>query len=412
MSKLNKVIEDEFKKIPEIFLKKLIEEKLDAQGIHDPNLTEAISVQILSGKDVDIDWDSNGSVNIENLELEITAEDTEKLSSDIKAYIKNEVPKIVRSTTEEGAKILFKSLENIWSDIKENEKSETQQFQERLELRWGKALDPLRMLLTTAREVGQEYTDKINKQRANTPLSKQKATIALHMRACQTTTEILTLLENGLADGAYARWRTLYELTVVALFIDKFGNNTAERYLEHGIVSHHEFIINELRFNGITYDPTKPQREFREIERQFRKAIATYGKPFETPYGWAAEALELRKPNFQDLERAIDWEKLPPDYKLSSYKVHAGTAGTMWTLGSQVFLHAGASNAGLEIPATRAAHSLALITSLLFENLTDLEEQIALRSLLMMRDKVNIECNKAARRLERDKAKFYRLPHR
>lgn len=415
MRNLKKVIEDELEKIPEIFLKSLIEEKLDAYGIHEPQLIEAIAAQILRGDDVDLNWETNGSVNIDELELEITEEDTAKLSSDIEAFIAHEIPKIVRNTINEGAEMLLESLEEIWANVKIEEKSEAKQFQKRLELRWGEALDPLRILLAAARELGQKYTDKLHKQRFSKQTSKQRATIALHMRSCQTTTEILTLLENGLADGAYARWRTLYEITVVALCIDKFGNDTAERFLSHGIISDHEFIINELRFNGIKYDPNSPPREFREVEKQFRKAIATYGKPFGTQYGWAAKALELKNPRFQDLERAIDWEKIPPDYKLSSYKVHAGAAGTMWTLAStnqQIHLHAGASNAGLQTPATNTANSLALITSLLFENLEELEEQIELRSLLMMRDKVSVECRKAAQKLERDEAKLFRLRYR
>ena len=45
----------------------------------------------------------------------------------------------------------------------------------------------------------------------------------LHARSCQITMEILALLKSGFADGAHARWRTLHEIAVTALFIKQQG---------------------------------------------------------------------------------------------------------------------------------------------------------------------------------------------
>jgi len=50
----------------------------------------------------------------------------------------------------------------------------------------------------------------------------------LYGRACQIGRKIELLLSNGFADGAEARWRTLHELTVVACFIYKHGEETAK----------------------------------------------------------------------------------------------------------------------------------------------------------------------------------------
>ena len=41
----------------------------------------------------------------------------------------------------------------------------------------------------------------------------------LHKKGCITATEILALLRVGLADGALSRWRSLYEIEVIAGFI-------------------------------------------------------------------------------------------------------------------------------------------------------------------------------------------------
>ncbi len=60
--------------------------------------------------------------------------------------------------------------------------------------------------------------------------------IRLHARACQIASEVLKLLKSGFADGAHARWRSLHEVAVVALFIHKHGNDVAEKYLLHDVV--------------------------------------------------------------------------------------------------------------------------------------------------------------------------------
>lgn len=44
--------------------------------------------------------------------------------------------------------------------------------------------------------------------------------------------EIMCLIQNGFTDGAYARWRSLCELRVVASFIKKYGSQVAEEYVK------------------------------------------------------------------------------------------------------------------------------------------------------------------------------------
>ena len=91
-------------------------------------------------------------------------------------------------------------------------------FSDRIDLRWSKGLGPLRMMLIASREVGELFAEKLKRSKAKKGILKRKTLMILHMRAYRTTLEILTLIENGFPDGAYARWRTLYEITVVAFF--------------------------------------------------------------------------------------------------------------------------------------------------------------------------------------------------
>lgn len=59
----------------------------------------------------------------------------------------------------------------------------------------------------------------------------------IHGRACQQFLEIHHLLKGGFADGAYARWRSLYELGVVSEFIRDNGEKVAKAYYEDALAS-------------------------------------------------------------------------------------------------------------------------------------------------------------------------------
>lgn len=109
------------------------------------------------------------------------------------------------------------------------------------------------------------------------------------------------------------------------------------------------------------------------------------------------------------MEVAVDWTSLPPDYKWSSYKIHAGVAGVVGSLGNlgeQQFIHAGATNAGIDTPAIHTAFSLMQITSLVFGNTSNVETQVQMQSMVILRGKVVTECRKAAKKLLRDDQEF------
>ncbi len=64
-----------------------------------------------------------------------------------------------------------------------------------------------------------------------------------HARACQIAREILTLIKNGYADGAMARWRALHEISVISSFIAKHGNEVAEKYLLHSNIESNKAAV-------------------------------------------------------------------------------------------------------------------------------------------------------------------------
>ena len=52
-------------------------------------------------------------------------------------------------------------------------------------------------------------------------------------RALQQYAEIICLLRNGFADGAMARWRSMYEIETVITFISNYGEELAKSYVEN-----------------------------------------------------------------------------------------------------------------------------------------------------------------------------------
>src|ERR1039458_2598896 len=92
------------------------------------------------------------------------------------------------------------------------------------------------MLLTMSREWCHEANERESARKKNIEEKVRGLLIRFLVRSCQVTDEIICLLENGFADGAMARWRTLHEIGVVAAVISKHGEEIAKRYVAHQAV--------------------------------------------------------------------------------------------------------------------------------------------------------------------------------
>lgn len=403
MASLKQHLLKEIEKLPRHLLKRKLGDKLKHQGIENSLLLDALTDHVLSNGSEPFSWDDGEDGPTKNLKIVFSEEDGDEILDSLNTFLKEGLPNVVNGSIQDGAKSLVRALERKWPEQKVHEHNDMRYFRDRIDLRWSKGLDPLRKLLIASREVGQDFADRLARSKAKHGLVKRHALMILHMRACQTAMEILTLLENGLADGAYARWRTLYEVSVVAFVIDRFGDEIAERYLDHDVVSMREAAINDLRHEGKEYVPGSLRGDLKELEDDFKALIEKYGKSFAGQYGWASHHLDIKAPRFCDLERAVDRTALPPDYKWSSYKVHAGISGAvrgLGTIGGLPLIHSGASNAGLDTPAINTAYSLLHVTSLVFDRRDELEKSVQMQALIILRDKVTKECRKAARKLE------------
>jgi len=392
---------------PKLLLEKFISNKLDKYGINDKKLCATLADRMLSGDFSEFTWDADVEPD---KNIEFTEEDRIDFDKIIENFLSKEIAEIVSDLTSEAAIDIVKGLLARWPEVKISENADSYHFCQRLDLRWAKGIDPLKMLHIASREIGERYAERLRKTKAQKGISRRQVTFLLHARACQTTLEILTLAEHGLADGAFARWRTLYEIAVVAFVIDRFGDSIAEKYLEHDIVSTKELVDIERRYNPQAYS----KKFVHAVQENFNYVIEKYGSSFSSPYGWAITETDRKRPTFQDIEKLVDWGSLSPNYKLSSQKVHAGAAGLLNSIsmiGDNLQIASGATNAGLEVPIVNTAYTLTQITSLLYTGRKTIDDQIEMLSLCSLRDQAERECRKAAQQLHRDELQLKERRH-
>ena len=389
--------------LPRIAISAVVKEKLNDCEIHDDEpLVEALTHHLLTCPTEKFIWNDD---KYQDVRPSFVDSDFTKALQDVEDFLQNDLSGLLTEAVDSCATIVYKRLCEDWPEQRIFERNEMQGFRDRLQLRWCKGLDPLRMLLTCAREINENFFDKLQRSKAKTGLLRRHVLILLHMRACQTTMEIVSLLENGLADGAFARWRTLYEIGVVASLIDVHGDDIAQRYLDHDCVAMKRSLENALKHDDANSVPPVSKRIQGEIIRDYNEVISKYGPHFNSNYGWASHHLCIKNPTFQELEVAAGGDALPPTYKWASFKVHAGVSGLLRNLGDlsdELHTLLGASNAGIEEPAVNTAYSLTQVTSLLYGNSNKLEDMIELAAICKLRDRVTNECARAARKLYRE----------
>ncbi|WP_139275800.1 DUF5677 domain-containing protein [Ruminococcus sp. YE78] len=150
----------------------------------------------------------------------------------------------------------------------------------------------------------------------------------MHGRACQIFLEIFHLMRLGFADGAYARWRTLYELCCCADFIRHHGEKIAKQYYEQSNTD-------------------------------------------DQNYSWAKGALDekgnkLDAGSFKKIQEIVNIDSgWLSQYKLACFITHASSQGTFGRLANgstENLITVGHSNYGIATAAEHSAICLCWIT--------------------------------------------------
>ncbi|SEN38724.1 hypothetical protein SAMN05216404_10487 [Nitrosospira multiformis] len=407
MRTIQNVLREQIAKLPRVALKPILERKLKEQEIELPqDGFDALVDHILNANGEDFHWNDGNTEtpnDYRNLKLVFDENDGKEIQKFI-VRISEAMPEVIQETIAKGGAQLFSALRASWEVYEAIQRYECEEFQARLEERWGEGLSLLRMLLQSIREIGADVHRRHRKSKSKKYVHRRFVLGRLHVRACQVADEIITLMENGFADGAIARWRTLHEIGVIATIIEDGDEELARRYIDHDIVEVKKQADDyDEKQVPLGYEPIAP-RERKRIEEAYAEAIQRYSPSFRHEYGWAAEHLKDKRPDFKKLQAAADQSGMNTYYKLANFNIHAGARAMFFRLtdmGSNIPI-AGRSNAGLVEPGQNTAYPMVRITGALIGRPKDLDRMVEMSCLVAMRDAIPTAFHKADRKLRRD----------
>lgn len=295
----------------------------------------------------------------------------------------------VESSLEEAADNLRADLMRKMPQMLIEERKVQAEFEERLYKRWQKGLDLFETILKISVEAGDTFNQKHRPQAAKVNDLVFEVLTRLHARTCLTASEVKILLKSGHASGALARQRTLHELAVVAYFICEHGNEVAERYLLHEVVESKKAAEQYQKYcTRLGYELFDPD-EIADFQTQYDALCNRFGDAFKTTYGWAAQALNKKRPTIEDIERAVQLDHMRPNYRMASHGIHPNPKGIAFNLGNispQKVMLAGPSNAGLADPGHATLISLLQCTAVLLGTRPDIGTPIILQVLSLLVD--------------------------
>jgi hypothetical protein len=228
--------------------------------------------------------------------------DLNDIASKLDSFAETQLPTMLETVAGPISKRLLKTLKSSWPTEATLQQNDFSEFRKRLEERWGTPLSQLRMLLTISREWCQETCNRDRRLKTDGNLHLRDVLIRLLVRGCQVTDEIICLLENGFADGAMARWRTLHETGIVAAVISQHGEDIVGRYVAHQAIESKRAMDKYKKCcEQLGYKPISEQAS-KKITKAYEAAIKRYGEDFKGDYGWAAAHLKKKRPTFADLE--------------------------------------------------------------------------------------------------------------
>ena len=377
---------------------KLLDEDVDPNSFS----IGALVRHIRSGSGDDFIWEGADSYRAIELDLH-----------DIEILDLAESDEIPRAFAEDYASAVIAALVKDWPKQRAYEDGNLSGFRRRLTRLWNQPLTHFRLLLTCSAECFDEYAATLGRSREPTEGDYVRAALFyIHGRMLRTATAVRVLLEHGIADEAYARCRTLYELLVVGRFISDHGDEAGRRYLDHDAVMLWKGLRREIEWGA----KEVPKSLRRSTEADARAAIRRHGKAFGSDYGWASKFLKTKRgavnerPKLEQLARATLSTGQPqghsPFYVDSSLQVHAGITGAIGLAsGGEGILAVGYSNHGLEEPLTSASHCVAAASTLLQEHLSspdEIKKVVYAEIFAQLAEKIAEEASTCAERVERE----------
>ncbi|MBA4319243.1 MAG: hypothetical protein C0412_12650 [Flavobacterium sp.] len=341
-----------------------------------------------------------------HIDIEESNEDLKELCNEFFQEITDMIPNLTKKISQ----IILSDLRKKAPEMLEEHFIERKGFENRLFRDWKKPFNLLEMFIVISQEAGDDFNNEFRKKPDAKINFVNDVITRLQARGCQIANEILVLLKSGYADGAHARWRTLHEISVIGSFIQKYGNEIAEKYLLHNsIESYKAAILLQKYYLELGEEPLS-QEEFDEVKNTRDKLISRFGKSFDNKYGWASSVLNKDNPSFSEIEEITELNHIRPVYKLASNNVHAEPKGILFKLGllSNDLLLTGPSNIGFTDPAQWTAISLGQITSILLTTNPTIDNLVICNMLFTLQSEIGRAFINVQKRIEKREIHYNR----
>lgn len=319
----------------------------------------------------------------------------------------NFIQSIMNFAIKNSSKILFKDLDKDKKNMLAENRKNASDYNKRLYKQWEKPIDNLETIIEMSHECAEMYCESFIEKAEKEENILFHSLRSIHARALLTSRECLLLLKNGYSDGAFSRWRTLYELSVIgALLFKKNDNDICQRYLDY----FHIQAYKEEQLNREKGHPSHTEDSFVILKENYDYVIEKYGKEYaKGEYGWANKMLN-KNATFRDIEEAADMRNLRGYYKSSSMFVHGNYKASQESLGLMPnidkMLLVGPSNYGLSIPMQNVAISLVSITSSFLLVYPTIDTMSAISILQKFMKKILIESDKIQTKIENNETKL------
>jgi hypothetical protein len=390
MDKMMRVLETEIEKIPHNFLRSKLTSKLAEKGIKDKKTIDVIVEHILSGEDGEYEWDDGSE---EEIVIELTDQDGEEILKKANDFLEESLPKLIQETIDDCVNSSLRSYRKSAAKTLHKIRNATKGFENRIFKRWKPAFDHLEMMWQISQELGEAHSKDFDTENPEDTHIVMGAISEIFPKALIVTQEIICLLKGGYPDGALARWRSLHELTVSAMYILEEGKEPALNYMlsfhfsarraAHQLNEHAERARLEPFSDEMlqTFDNRCAEAE-KQLDRKFDR-----DKNGEWP------AINVAHRNYADIERHVGMDHWRPRYKWASRHTHADFVPNDKLLGmSEAKDHVtlvGASNSGFADPLMMTAISLAQITNTYRSVTPNLDRIVHSRVILELSNEMN-----------------------
>jgi hypothetical protein len=283
-------------------------------------------------------------------------------------------------------------LEEFYKDLKKDgpsnlaaHRSVSNAFRKSHIRTWKKAIDKLEIFVFMNLEYHEKLFDAYKIERKND--TRFKVLMGLHGKAILTAFEILELIKGGFADGAMARWRSLYETAIIVNFLKDNNQELSQQFLDYSVIQEYKDAVEyQKNCDKLGYKPYT-KKEMEKFENRKELMAQKYGPKFKKEYGWLINYLP--EPfNFKCIEEKTKYSHFRPYYKLANHKIHSGPQSILFSLASinsRQWMPSGPSNFGLADPGKNTAIALLWTSTALaeFENYLETAIFIKLSTILM-----------------------------